>query len=436
MILIHVSEVNNRVKYSLDLLFKDILRINYQSTTNIEEFKESNLPKFSYGKQRIGNFAFVSSAGILFENDIHKQHIEFNSWNNLPIFFETANADIPFDIFGASFFLISRYEEYLPHNRDSHNRFRHDESVAFKGGFLERPIINLWAVELKNFLLTKFPALQFPHPVFSFTPTIDIDNAFAYKHKGFVRITSSLLARLFSLEFKKFKNRLSVHAGYKKDPYDSYQTQFQIHKKYNVKPLYFILLGDYSKFDRNISPNNKSFIDLVKSLDKNGKIGIHPSYKSNKSEALLVKEKGRLEGIVNAPISRSRQHYIKLEIPCTYRNLIKIGVKEDYSMGYPTKTGFRASTCIPFYFFDVEENIQKDLKIYPFVAMDSTLKHYHKFRSKEVVSYLRPIVEEVKTVGGNFTFIFHNESIGNERNWKNWGDIYEKVIKLSLEDNK
>lgn len=435
MILIHVPELSNRLKYTFDLILKDTLKVEYAFTSDRKEFTESQLPKFSYGKSRIGEFLFFNSIGLLFEKDIRKQHIQFHQWNNLPVFFQTDNADLPFDIFAASFYLVSRYEEYLPHVRDRHNRFKSEEGAAYKGGFLNRPIVNVWIMEFKGLLQKKFPQLQFQPPVFTFTPTIDIDNAYAYRYKGWLRVTSSLAERLLKFEFKKFMNRLSVHAGYKRDPYDSYEKQNIIHKTHNVKPLYFILLGEYGKFDKNISPQNKNFVNLIKSLQQKGCVGLHPSYGSNKSEDKLLKEKKHLEHILDRPVSKSRQHYIKMHLPETYRNLLKIGIKEDYSMGYPTKAGFRASICTPFYFFDLEEDQVTDLRVFPFVAMDSALKFYMRFRSKEVIPFLKPIVEEIKNVGGNFIFVFHNESIGNERSWKNWGDMYEKVIKLSLAEH-
>jgi hypothetical protein len=435
MVLIHVSEVNNRLRYIFDLIFKDILKIEYTFSSTTEEFMASNLPKFSYGKSSLGNFLHINSDTLLFEKDVHKQHIEFKQWNNLPIFFHQDNANIPFDIFAASFYLVTRYEEYLPHGRDSHNRFKSEEGSAFKGGFLDRPLVNLWAIELKALLQKKFPQLQFPYPVFSFTPTIDIDNAYAYKYKGWFRITTSLLQRLFKLEFSKFMNRLRVHMGTKRDPYDSYEKQNQVHKSYNIHPLYFILIGDYGRFDKNLAYNNKYFIELIKSLGQKASIGLHPSYASNRSDGQLTKEKERLEHILEKKVERSRQHYIRMHLPYTYRNLVKLGIREDYSMGYPSKVGFRASVCTPFYFFDIEENQQTALKVFPFVAMDSTFKYYLKCRSKEVIPFLKPIVDEIKKVGGDFVFIFHNESIGNERNWKNWGDLYEKVIKLALSNN-
>ena len=68
---------------------------------------------------------------------------------------------------------------------------------------------------------------------------------------------------------------------------------------------------------------------------------------------ILKKEKMRLENIINTPVTFSRQHFLRLSIPETYQNLIDLDIEEDYTMGYAKYAGFRASTCTPFYFFDL-----------------------------------------------------------------------------------
>ena len=72
------------------------------------------------------------------------------------------NSTFPFDIFGASFFMLSRYEEYLPHIKDEYGRFEAKESLAFKYGFLEIPIVDKWVQILKIEILKKYPSVNFP----------------------------------------------------------------------------------------------------------------------------------------------------------------------------------------------------------------------------------------------------------------------------------
>jgi hypothetical protein len=433
MVLIYVTNITPRVEYIFNVVFREILKITFKLTNDKEVYLKHQGPKFTYGKQRIDKGLSIGSSGLLFETGINKQEIQWETWNGLKIFFKVdTQHDLPFDIFSASFFLISRYQEYLPHTKDRHGRFTPEESCGYNEKVLEIPIINLWVKELRLILQKNFADIDFPKVPFTFTPTIDIDNAYAFKYKGFSRTFLSLVSNLLRLQFRRMSKRIKVVSGFHKDPYDSYQHQFKINNTYKLKPYYFVLLGNFGKYDRNPSHKNSNYISLIKTLNENGEIGLHPSYGSNQSTGQLKTEKERLEKIVGRPITKSRQHYLKINIPHTYRKLIEVGIKEDYSMGYASKAGFRAGTCTPFYFYDLEYEKQTDLKIFPFAFMDTTLKTHLKIRSKEVIPYVKPLVEEIRSLGGHLIFIFHNESIGNSGHWKRWGDLYEKIIKLSL----
>ena len=94
-------------------------------------------------------------------------------WDDVPCFFNAGSkSSIPYDIFAASFFLISRYEEYLPHVRDKHERFNPEQSIAYKFRFLEKPVVDLWAMKLKEVLSEKFPKFEFPEREFNYISTI------------------------------------------------------------------------------------------------------------------------------------------------------------------------------------------------------------------------------------------------------------------------
>ena len=431
MLLIHVPKISNRLKYIFNFILLDILRIEFNFTDDQEYFISYQGTKFCYGRKAIPGALYFASNNLLFEEDIYPQNIEFIDWNGYKVFFPVnSGSALPFDIFAASFYLVSGYGEYLPHMKDRHGRSSAENCVNFKGGFLDRPIINVWANNFKH-ILAKELKIEFFSTPYIFTPTININNPYSYKYKGVIKNSVTLLEHLFKFQFKKFSKRIKVISGAGTDPFDSYETQNRIHNKYNIRPIYFILLGDYGRYDKNLSHTNKHYISLVRALDKTGEVCFHPSYASTEDENKLREEKQRLEKILNRPVTKSRQHFLKIKIPYSYRELINIGIREDYSMGYSSKIGFRAGTCTPFYFFDIEMNQQTELKIFPFTVMDTTLKHHLKMRSKEVIPSLEPIANEIKSVGGNFIFIFHNESIGGAGAWKNWGNVYEQVIQLA-----
>src|SRR5690606_1402201 len=78
-----------------------------------------------------------------------------------------------------------------------------------------------------------------------------------------------------------------------------------------------------------------------------------------------------LETATGSSIKASRQHYIRLRIPETYRQLRKAGIAFDFSMGYGSLNGFRASAALPFYWYDLEKEEPTDLLIFPFCFMEA-----------------------------------------------------------------
>ncbi len=439
MIKIHTAQITSRVTYAFDLIFSRILKIPYEVTTSKADFETYEGPKLIYGdKCFLSNVPFIEAHDLLFQTGIDFLKPEVRKVDNYHIFFESSSSVciLPFDLFACAFYMVSRYEEYLPHTQDIHNRFDAVNSIAKKYKFLKNPIVNEHAYWLKEKLKEKFPNLEFPKQKHSVKTTLDIDNAYAYKHKGFIRSIASLSKKALHLELKEFNKQIAVLGRLKKDPYDSYQKQLLIHKKYNLTPIYFFLMGDYAKHDKNISHKTSGMRKLIKTLRKNNSdIGIHPSYRSYLKPHRIKKEKKRLERIVNEKITHSRQHYLKLKVPDTYNQLEKIGITDDYSMGFASKIGFRAGICTPFPFYDINEEKETSLIIHPFCLMDTTLKQYLKIRSKNVIKYITPMFNNIKAVNGEIHILFHNESIDGDRKWENWHNIYEDVLKLALEKN-
>src|ERR1019366_5338427 len=115
-----------------------------------------------------------------------------------------------------------------------------------------------------------------------------------------------------------------------------------LHREYDVKPLYFILSATRTTaYDKNIPSRHPAMIRVIKNIAKDGVIGIHPSYYSQQDDK-MSREIKVLEHISGERMRISRQHYIKMKIPDTYRLLLKNNIAEDYSMGYGSHLGFRA----------------------------------------------------------------------------------------------
>lgn len=433
MLLIYSPISTPRLKYAFELIFKDILGLEYEITNEEPAFKNYTGAKLSYGKQPLGDELFFCASYLLFEKGILEKEIKVFDWKGTKAFFETPGKHLfPFDPFAAAFYLVTRYEEYLPHIRDHYERFLAKESLAYKNNFLDKPVVNIWTKEIKEALAEKYPKLVFPERSFKFISTIDIDNAYAYLEKGFMRSVGAYARSLFHLDFKEIKERTKVLLRLQKDPYDTYGYQLELNKIYGFKSIYFFLVGDYGENDKNISITSRKFQALIKSIADYAEVGIHPSYGSNKDPERIKRELSRLTKVLKRDVIKSRQHFLKLLLPGTYRRLIDLDINEDYTMGYASDIGFRASICTPFYFYDLDMEVATDLKVFSFAVMDSSLKYYLKLQPEQAMEHIKPLVEEIKKVNGTFISLWHNESLGYSNNWKGWKFVYEELIKEAL----
>ncbi|MDP4274579.1 MAG: polysaccharide deacetylase family protein [Bacteroidota bacterium] len=433
-LLVYAEKFSPRLDYTLNLIFSGILKVTFSITHNIREFEESAEAKINYSPEKVKSGIRINPCGLLFETGIHPIDIQISQWKNHPCFFQTDQAsDVPFDLFAASFFLASRYEEYLPFKTDQYGRFEAIQSLAFKYNFLQVPIVNQWVQELARLINNQYPSFVFPPLKFSFLPTFDIDDAYAYRHKGLLRTAGILAKAVLQGNVKKFENCLKVLASRMPDPFDCYDYMLFFHKQYHLKPLLFFQVGRYGKYDKNISSTNKKFRQLIQKMDLQTETGLHPSFRSADHPELIVKEKAELEKITGQKINRSRQHYLRLSLPDTYRNLIKAGIDKDFTMGYATQAGFRAGICSPFPFYDLQNEETTSLIIFPLVVMDITLKKYQDLNPLQADEAIKILIDKVKAVNGTFVSLWHNETIVTEGPWR---QVMEDMYKYITRNNQ
>ena len=433
MLLIFSPKTSKRLKYIFKLIFNDIIGTEFEITNNSEEFQSFEGIKINYSTKAFDDEIFFYSSKLLFEIGIVGQELKFIDFEDTKAFFPNYenNTALNFDPFAASFFLVSRYEEYLPYVRDKYSRFEAKESIAYKNGFLHKPLVNIYAQKIAEIISNEFPDFEPKKRNFSFFPTIDIDAAYSYKCKGVFRSLGGYYKSIIKLDFQEILERTEVILGLKKDPFDTYDYQFKIQKEYELKPIYFILFADYGLNDKNISVNNFKFQTLIKSLGDYAELGIHPSYGSTTNPEKLKKEVKKLSQVLKKEITKSRQHFLKLNLPTTYRNLINLDITDDYTMGYASEPGFRASICDPFYFYDLDLETETNLRIHPFAFMEGTLRDYKQLSDKESLLIIKSLIDEVKKVNGTFISIWHNESLSNKKRWEGWRKVYEEMIEIS-----
>ena len=443
MLLIYSEKSSPRLQYVMDFIFSDVAAAVYEHTTDLEQYVNFNGSKLNYSSQRIEeNEFFLAAFPFIFENDLTTQRVNVIDFEETKALFPISRiessennrtADFPFDIFSAVFYMLSRFEEYQPFIKDIHGRFKPTESIAFNNGFLNKPVVNIWVKHFIDKINNKLSLKLSPKPKkYNFINTLDIDIAYSFINKGLYRNFFGYLRSVKNGNMGEIMERTRVITGLHKDPFDTFDLILDLHQKYNLNTVFFIHVGDYGLYDKNIPYKNNKFRDLIRHLSDYAEIGIHPSYESSTKQEKLQIEIERLSEIIKKDITKSRQHFLKLTFPKTYRNLLNNKIKEDYSLGYASEVGFRAGTCTPFKFFDLDTNQKTALTIRPFSIMEGTLRDYQHKNKQEALQSITQQIEAVKSVNGEFISLWHNESLSNADRWEGWHEVYEKMINLAL----
>lgn len=423
MLLIYSHINNRRLEYTLNLIFGELLGLPFSLTDRQDEFMKYQGPAVVYAPEKLKQDAYhVSSSGLLSEKGLRPERPAVVHLPMFPVVFRNETGDHPFDIFSAVFYLVSRYEEYLPYKPDQYERFPHEESIAFRERFLHLPLVNIWVQDLAVSLQKRFPELIIREARFYFKPTYDIDIAWSYQHKGFWRNLGGFIR-------KPGIERLQVLAGLKPDPYNSYALMDALHDRHQLSPIYFFLFSfNRNRYDKNISTQNPAFRELIKAHAQRYDTGLHPSWETHIRPEALHEELGALQKLSGKPVKKSRQHYIRFQLPGTYRGLSLAGITDDYSMGYGSINGFRASIASSFLWYDLEREEITQLRVHPFCFMDANSFFEQKQDADTSFEELMYYYDQCRLVNGTMISIFHNQFLGNDRMFMGWPDMYARFL--------
>jgi hypothetical protein len=428
-VLVFSHSITPRIRYINEFL-SEYYGASFKLTSDEERFmKATDSCKINYGYHRLDpSEIFIHSHALLFESSVRHVKVECFEKNGYKAFFK-AEGDFGFDLFAAIFYLITRYEEYLPHKKDSYGRYAHEDSVAFRESFLHLPLINFWLEDFKMVLKEKDATLELHERQFTFRPTYDIDIAWSFRNKGFKRTAGGTAKLFFKGKFRKMVHRIQVIKKKRQDPYDAYDLMDQLHGGFGLQPVYFFLVAkEVGKYDKNIDVNNPEYQQLIQSIAAKYTIGLHPSWASGDIPSLLTREKSMLEHVVSHGVTNSRQHYIRFELPSTYRKLLALGITDDYSMGYGSINGFRASIASTYFWYDLKNEEKTRLQIHPFCFMDANSFYEQQLSAEAASEELLQYFDAVKSVNGTMITIWHNNFLGTDPIFAGWKEVYQQFV--------
>lgn len=425
MLQIYTPHLGERLIYVLNYVLIERLGLEYKIGDKPES--ENNAVTIAYGGDVLPSSLYIKPSGLLESagirplDDINPYLYPLKDFD-----LNIHNGQFP-DIFSAVFFHLSRYEEYGS-AKDIHGRYDYRNSCLYRHHLLDIPIVDVWINRFADFLNLHYGIkTQNANAGFSTRAELDIDSIYAYKGRNIFRQFAAIGKDILTGSFNELSKRLKVLAGFQKDPNDNFGLQEQL--LLSSKAIYFVQVGPYGTYDKNINPQSQAFTDILNDRIKKGhEIGLHPSYQSNSDRSLILKEKEILEKMCGHEIKRSRQHFLRFSLPLTYRALSECRIEHEHSMGYSETTGFRAGSGFSFPWYDLEAEKTTTLRIHPFSVMDVALKQFAKMNVSEALIAIEKIKSVCKQEHIPFVFVFHNESLSGHRGWENWDSVFKNCV--------
>lgn len=447
-----------RLEYILGVIFRDHLRVPYRLTTDRDDWMEVEGTKINYSGENLPVGLAIPPSGILSETFAPGRAPVANAMQGAGPLEGGVGATAgvgapgslgpgaeggprsgaegstwPFDLFGAIFYLLSRYEEYLPQAvYDPMGRFDPESSWAVRKGWLERPLVDEWIEALGQALRldAKGGAARGKGGGAVFGPTYDIDQPWCYQHKGWKANILSAGKAVAKGQWAQFREQADVLGGRKRDPFDNFFWMDQVNEALPASPVYFFpLAAARTAFDKNPSPGNPAYQSMIRAHSAKYPVGLHPSFFSTTTPGQLASECAVLTQITGLPVTVSRFHYIRFRLPDGYRLLLDCGIRADYSMGYGERNGFRASYSRPFPWYDLEKETSTNLQVVPFCWMEATSYYNSRLNREAALAELQGYHRALDLVGGRLTAIWHNNSLGESDRWIGWRSVYSDFLR-------
>ena len=411
MILIYTHKITPRLRFVTRHIFRRIMGTPYEITDSVDAFVKHTGPKLTYSRQPLQSEFFIRAHPLLFDRNIEPQDIHWRNWDEVPCFFEVdTRSTIPFDLFAASFFLLSRYEEYLPHQKDETGRFRAIESVlSDRQEAMKRPLVDLWALKLKEAIKKAFPETLFSEREYEVKVVVPVVSSHKYHYRSLSRHLFEVLLDIAQFKFSDVGERLLTLLFSKPDPYDHYLSLKNGLEARNAELLLFFQFSRYAIQDRNVSWSKSKFGFFLKHLNDYLEIGYCRSRLALKDAEMFRSEFRKMQQLLHRPIRKTVLSDNRILLPDAYQELVQEEVQEDFSMGYTDVIGFRAGTCTPFPFYDLGLEIEQPLRVYPICVTEIALAQLDK---ETMESQLQQIAHQVQSVKGTLCVQFSNEYIG------------------------
>lgn len=405
-----------RIKYIINFIFKDILKAEVEFTGNSQYFLQSDQIRISYGEEPMGEELFFKSTSLLFSNKLEEIKPKTISFGEYQVPFPVERSALPFDVFAASFFILSRYEEYL-HQKKTEEDFKPSKSHQHKWRIMDKPIIDEWALIIKSMIRKKHPDFKFLEKKFQHQPTVHF-NILPDLPEGLLNRTKFIFSAVFKKENNYLSSKFDTLTGVGINNAQVLDGVNRLFASKSYNPLYFADFPDV--------PMDYIRINGVSQILADQSIGLLRPCASDKQKMAEIKEGlVKLKKIHANLIPLTSQQLETLKFPICYLNILNSGITSDYSMGYSNVPGFRAGTCTPFNWYDLQLEKVTPLMVSSYCLTDYILQFLTREAATKTV---QQYIDAVKVVNGTFHSSWSLKSLSDHPKYKKSRALFTEML--------
>jgi len=352
--------------------------------------------------------------------------LPLKQWEEIPILFGEGMTEkrgntliLHADIIAGTYFLISRYEEMVRSDiRDQYGRFPGKESLPYRAGFIDRPIIEEWGAQLREKMREAGIEIDEPAPgINKVYLTHDVDQMAHYR-----TIRGMLGGVLRGIKRRKEGEMAlkSYFGGVIFDPWYTFPYMYKLNDELRQKIgperceiiTFFRAGGMKMKEDKPFPilthPDYKTLIRYTRRKKIN--FGLHASFEAGCNPEKIAQEVVNLSKHTRQKITYNRNHYLNSREPADFEHLIANGITDEFSMGYADMAGFRLGTCKPVKWINPFTRKLTNLTLHSLIIMDCTLheKKYMYMNAFDAYQYCVRLADCVEKYNGDFILLWHN----------------------------
>lgn len=424
----HIERPGPRSRYILAHVLGGMTGWIPREVEDLDAFRQVAGPKLIYGHGAVDGAVRIMPHGLLEERGIPVRQAHYEVVQGMPVLYPINGGLLPFDIFSAAFHLLSRAEEHGPIPRDEHGRPLTRHLQASVHGYLDRPLVDEWMQMLLAAWRTEDPGLPNHERTYAQVATMDADNGAMYLGRPWWRSVGSAARDLVKGRPTRVRDRIAVLAGSRPDPYAVHAAFVELARGHGALPIINFLASPRSAHDHAVPLRTPYIKEVLRHTAEQAVVGLHPGYGSSGTPGQIAVERKALESAAGIVVMRSRQHYLRMRLPETVRELVDAGIREDHSMGLADAVGFRAGTCTPFPFYDLGAEQPLPIMMHPFAVMDSAMAYKMGLPPEEAVAKACRIADAVRSVHGTFITVWHERFLSNYGDEAGWGRVAPEVI--------